>query len=145
MNKTGRNLGSVCVYYDNVEAAAAGGLVKGGKATYGAVTLPVPSEAEMRWIDNDQHHSVKVKLTDVVPKRLTYEWTLYFVINADGTVQAKAIKDNDLMSGYSPFEYTLLNPERNGFNLVKLSQAKSIANTHEIWFSGPAYFREVDY
>jgi hypothetical protein len=46
---------------------------------------------------------------------------------------------------FTQFLSWLLNPKRNGFNLVKLSQAKSIANTHEIWFSGPAYFREVDY
>lgn len=107
MNKTGRDLDGVCVFYGEVQAAAKGGLVKCGEATYGAVTLPVPPEAEMRWIDNDQHHSVKVKLTGAVPKRLTYEWTLYFVINADGTVQAKALKDSD-EAGYAELEKGLI-------------------------------------
>jgi YD repeat-containing protein len=95
MNKTGRDLGGVCVYYGEVEAAAKGALVKGGEATYGAITLPIPVEANMRWVENNQRHSVKVKLGGLVSKQLTDEWTIYFVINADGTVQAKAIKDND--------------------------------------------------
>ena len=49
----------------------------------------------------------KAKLTGAVPKRLTYEWTLYFVINADGTVQAKALKDSD-EAGYAELEKGLI-------------------------------------
>jgi hypothetical protein len=107
LNKTGRDLGGVCVYYGKVEAAAKGSLVKCGEATFGAVTLPVPPEAEMRWTDNGQQHSVKVKLPGAVPKRLTYEWTLYFVINRDGTVQSKALKDGD-KAGYAELEKGLI-------------------------------------
>jgi hypothetical protein len=99
VNKTGRDLVGVCVYFDEVQAADAGGLVKGGLATYGVITLPVPFEADMRWVDNGQPHAVKVKL-ERVPKPLTDEWTLYFVINKDGTVQPKALKDID-KAGYA--------------------------------------------
>ncbi len=95
VNKTGHDLDGVCVYYGTIEAAAKGGLVKGGRSTEGPVTLPLPSDAEVRWIGNGVRHAVKAKLQGAVPKRLTYHWTLYFVINEDGTVQAKAIKLGD--------------------------------------------------
>jgi hypothetical protein len=95
LNKTGRDLDVVRVYYGEVEAAGMGSMVKGGKVTEGVIALPVPSEADVRWIDSGQPHSVKIELTRVVPKRLTGDWTLYFVINQDGTVKAKALKDSD--------------------------------------------------
>jgi hypothetical protein len=128
MNKTGRDLDGVCVYYGEVKAAEAGGLVKGGEATDGLITLPVPSAADMRWIDNGQSHSVNVKLEGVVPKRLTDEWTLYLVINADGTVQAKALKYNDeagyaeLAKGLRPEgEYHLGFVNKTGHDLKDIS------------------------
>jgi hypothetical protein len=95
MNKAGHLLDAVSVYYGQTQAAAAGGMVNGGRKTDGPVTLPIPSEAEVRWIDNGEPHTVKVKLEGVVPKGLTDDWTLYFVINQDATVQVKAIKDDD--------------------------------------------------
>src|SRR5262245_60011159 len=95
VNKTGRDLSGVVVYYGNLEVGGAGRLVKGGTATEGVITLPIPSEAEVRWIEGVKAHSVKVPLRGVVPRRLTTEWTLHFVINSNGTVQAMAIKDDD--------------------------------------------------
>jgi hypothetical protein len=100
VNKTGRELMPVDVYYGNVELMGPRGLVKGATTTEGGVTLPVPPEVEVRWVDSGQSHSVKLKIEDKVRKRLTDEWTLYFVFNQDGTVQAKALKDND-EAGYA--------------------------------------------
>jgi hypothetical protein len=56
--------------------------------------LPIPSEAEVRWSDSDGQHAVKTKL-EGVPRHLSDDWTLYFVINKDATVQARAIKYDD--------------------------------------------------
>lgn len=101
INKTGRELPRVDIYYGNVEVMGTGrGLVKGGTATEGVVTLPVPPDVDVRWVDRGQSNSVKLKIEDKVRKRLTDEWTLYFVFNADGTVQARALKDTD-KAGYA--------------------------------------------
>jgi hypothetical protein len=100
INKTGRELSHVDVYYGNVELMGPRGLVKSASTTEGVITLPVPPEVEVRWVDNGQPHSVKLKTEDAVRKRLTFDWTLYFVFNQDGTVQAKALKDTD-EAGYA--------------------------------------------
>jgi hypothetical protein len=128
VNKTGRDLSGVFVYYGNLEAGRAGRLVKGGTATEGIITLPVPSDAELRWVDGQKTNSVKVSLQGAVPKRLTSDWTLYFVINADGTVQAKAIKGDDsaayheIMKGLRPdgeYQFGLVN--RTGRDVKEIS------------------------
>lgn len=95
VNKTGRLLDAVAVDYGDIETAAAGLLVKGGKKTYGPIETPIPSEVKVHWIDNGEPHAVVVKLEGLLPKRLTDEWTLYFVINSNTTVQAKTIKITD--------------------------------------------------
>jgi len=51
VNRTPHNFDGVAVYFDGKMAAEAGHLVKGGLASYGYVTLPIPAEAEVRWDD----------------------------------------------------------------------------------------------
>jgi hypothetical protein len=94
VNRTGRDLDGVCVYYSDTKVAQKGWLVKDGNATEGWIPLPIPSEAEVRWDDNT-HHAVKVKLEGVVATGLD-RFTLYFIIKADGSVDAKAIKLSDI-------------------------------------------------
>jgi hypothetical protein len=95
MNKTGHLLDAVSVYYGGTQAAAVGGMVKCGMATDGPLTLPIPSEVEVRWIDASEPHVVKVKIGGVLLKRLTDDWTLYFIISSNATVQAKAVRIDD--------------------------------------------------
>lgn len=38
----------------------------------------------------------------------------------------------------------LLNPTKNNFRLIKLSEITTLPRNNEIWFSGPAYFRTID-
>lgn len=129
MNKTGHDLSGVCVYFGSVEAAAKGGLVVGGCGIFGPVTVPIPAEAEMRWIDGDKSYAVKAKLEGVVPKGFSDDGTIYFVINKDDSVLVKAIKmrgDDDafreLTKGLRPEgEYDLGFVNKTGRNLEAVS------------------------
>jgi hypothetical protein len=95
VNKTGHDLDGVCTYYGDTKVAEKGWLVKGGNATEGWVPVPIAPEAEVRWEENSAHHAVKVKLEGVVPPGLD-RFTIYFIINADGSVDTKAIKLSDI-------------------------------------------------
>ncbi len=95
VNKTGHDLVAVSANYGKEEVAAPGRLVRAGRATEGPVPLPIPSVAEVRWEENGIRHSVNVKLEGVVPKGFT-RGTIYFILKADGTVDAKAIKREDI-------------------------------------------------
>jgi len=95
MNYAGQRLDNVAVYYGNTEVAAKGALVKSGRATYGSVTIPIPSEAEVRWDEGGKHYAVKAKLEGVVPKSFGDDGTIYFVINTNGTVDVKPIRFGD--------------------------------------------------
>jgi hypothetical protein len=95
MNYTGHRLDDVDIYYGDARVATAGSLVKGGRATWGSVTVPIPSEAEVRWGEGDKHYAVKAKLEGVVPKGFGDDGTIYFIINTNGTVDVKPIKFGD--------------------------------------------------
>jgi hypothetical protein len=95
VNKTGRDLTMLRLSYDGADVAVAAILVKGGRSTDGMITLPVPPEVEIQWIDGEKHHSEKLKIEDAVRKQIGSDWTLYFVFNQNGTVQAKAIRYGD--------------------------------------------------
>jgi hypothetical protein len=95
MNYTGQRLDDVAIYYGNTEVASGGALVKGGRATYGSVTTPIPSEAEVRWDEGDKHYAVKAKLEGVIPKSFSDDDIIYFIINTNGTVDVKPIKFGD--------------------------------------------------
>src|SRR5882724_9879473 len=62
LNKTGHRLDGVGLYYGDKETAAKGVLVSGGRATYGSLTIAIPSEAEVRWVENGEQHATKAKL-----------------------------------------------------------------------------------
>src|SRR4051812_33914337 len=93
LNKTGHPLDNVSVYSNGKLWGSPGRMVVGGKATEGVITAPIPSEAEVRIVDHGQHKSVKVSIKNV-PRRFQ-DGTIYFVFNRDGTVEAKALKDDD--------------------------------------------------
>lgn len=95
VNKTGRDLNGVAVYYDGQMTAAAGSLVKGGKATCGPFSLSIPIEVEVRWIDQGVSYVPKVKLRDVVSPGFT-KGTIYFIIGKDGIVAVKTARKGDI-------------------------------------------------
>ena len=100
LNKTGHDLDEVSVYYTNNTVWVLGTpLVTGGESTEGWIPLPIPAEAEVRIVDKGVHKTVKVSLKDV-PKKGFRDGTIYFVFNADGTVQVKPLKEND-EAGYN--------------------------------------------
>ena len=94
-NKTGADFYSVDIYYGASKVSQVGILHTGDYATFGAETRPIPSEVEVRWKErkSGQRHSVKVKRRGIVPER--FEGTVYFVFNADGTVDMKLVEDGD--------------------------------------------------
>ena len=59
-----------------------------------ALTLPFPSDAEVRWTENGAPHAVKAKLEGRVPKGYD-AGTIFFVIKSDDTVEVKPIKWSD--------------------------------------------------
>jgi hypothetical protein len=95
VNKTGHDLDGVCAFYGVTKVAQPSWLGKDDNATEGLIPVPIPSEAEVQWDENGTHHAVKVKLEGVVPPGLD-RFTLYFIIKADGSVDAKAIKLSDI-------------------------------------------------
>jgi hypothetical protein len=123
VNRTHRDLYGVAVYFNGRKAAEKGYTVKGGLASVGFVFLPIPEEAEVRWIDeaknsspkpqiakNDyspeavarlrqwvehgEHHSPKVKLTGIVPEDPAH-MNIYFIIEEDGSVTVKCVRFDD--------------------------------------------------
>ncbi len=79
------------------------------------MTGPIPYEAEVRIIDHGEHRSVIVSLKD---KPISLEdVTVYFVINVDGTVQAKALKDDD-HAGYAELSKGVRPEEEYRFGFV---------------------------
>jgi hypothetical protein len=98
VNKTGHPLDEVSVYSGNKLLGFPVPMVVGGEATQGAITAPIPESAEVRLVENGQKKSVTVNIKDV-PKGFR-NGTIYFVLNSDGTVAAKALKDDD-MAGYA--------------------------------------------
>ncbi len=95
LNKTGRELNFVSVYYHGNEVGSAGLLVKGGRKTFGFVTIPIPDEAEVKWDDAGQSHSVSKKLQGVIPRNFGNGGYLYFIFNENGTVDVKSFEEGD--------------------------------------------------
>ncbi len=94
INKTGHDLDEVSAYSSNRLWVLPTMLVAGGEATEGPMLLPVPQEAEVHVVDHGVHKAVVVSLKDV-PKKGFEDGTIYFVINTNGTVDAKPIKFDD--------------------------------------------------
>jgi hypothetical protein len=94
VNRTPRDLDGVDVYFGDKMAAEKGPLVKGGLASYGYVTLPIPEEAQVRWIDQGVRHEPKVKLTGLVPSH-PFDVNIYFIIEDDGSVTVKTVSCDD--------------------------------------------------
>ena len=94
VNRTPRDFEGVAVYFDNKLAADKGSLVKGGCASFGYVTLPIPAEAEVRWIDQGAKHAPRVKLEGRVPAN-PIEMNIYFIIENDESVTVAAVGQSD--------------------------------------------------
>ena len=95
VNKTGQYLDRVVVYFGDKRAAFPGKLVVGGKATEGFIPLQVPPEAEVRWIKNNESHSTKVNLDQIVPKSFT-DGIIYFIFNGDDSITVKTATYTDI-------------------------------------------------
>lgn len=95
INKTGRDLKGVSVYYGEQKAGFAGDIEVRVRVNYSApLTLPIPLEAEVRWKENNVDHAIKAKLEGIVPKGYS-EGTIFFVIRNDDTLEIKPIKWGD--------------------------------------------------
>ena len=131
LNKTGHDLDEVSIYYTNNTVWVLGTpLVTGGESTEGWIPLPIPAEAEVRIVDKGVHKTVKVSLKDV-PKKGFRDGTIYFVINADGTVQVKPLKENDeaghdaLVKGLRPegeYRFAFVNKTSRDIEDVSVNQ-----------------------
>ena len=95
VNRTPRDLKGVEVYFDGKMAAQKGPLVKGGCASYSYVSLTIPAEAEVRWIDQDVKHAPMVKLGGRVPDN-PVKSNIYFIIENDGSVTVATVREDDL-------------------------------------------------
>ncbi|MBN1867986.1 hypothetical protein JW916_11920 [Candidatus Sumerlaeota bacterium] len=94
MNKTGRDLYEVQACFADRVVASKIQLPKRGKSTEGPETLPIPSEAKAWWWEDGQRRSATVRIEDVPAK--SFDGTLYFVFNPNGTVDAKPILSGDI-------------------------------------------------
>jgi hypothetical protein len=127
LNKSGRDLDDVGVYFDGKPAARPGMLVKTGEASEGPVTLPVPPQATVQWTDDKVKHTAVAEIKDV-PSSMTSEWILYFVIGKDSTLEAKAVRWDDaaarakIAEGLRPAgEYMLGFVNKTGHDLRELA------------------------
>jgi hypothetical protein len=98
LNKTGRSLDEVGVYSNGKSWGFPALMVVGGEKTAGGITDPIPSEAEVRITEQGQQKTIKVSMKGV-PSNFK-DGTIYFVLNRDGTVVARAIRDDD-EAGYA--------------------------------------------
>jgi hypothetical protein len=97
VNRTYRNLSGVGVFYGKRMAAFKGPLVKGGRAGYGFVSLPVPEQAQVEWTEVGKPRSVTVKLDGIVPSHPVGMY-VFFIIERDGSVTVQVCKNEDLVA-----------------------------------------------
>jgi hypothetical protein len=93
VNKTGHYVDEVSLYSSNTQWGFPTPMVVGGVTTQGAITTPIPAEAEVRITDHGEHKSIMVSIKDV--PRHFQDGTIYFVFNRDGSVQARTLKEDD--------------------------------------------------
>ena len=146
LNKTGQEFdGLVDVYYGPMQVAGAGALGKGGEATFGPVMELIPSQVEVRWGQNGQRRSARVKPEGAVPER--FAGTVYFVFNADETVDMKLIANGDdkaydeLMKGLRPegeYKIGVANKTEHDLGAVSI-----FYGSQEVGFVGNVPAREV--
>jgi hypothetical protein len=100
VNKTGYELQAVSVYYGEQKVGASDYVLAKSQAnfTYSApLTTACPAEAELRWTESGAPHVVKVKL-EVVPRG--FEGRIFFVFEADGTIEIRPVKTGDDKSAF---------------------------------------------
>lgn len=126
LNKTGHPLDEVSVYSDGKLWGLPTPLVVGSDATEDGLTMPIPTNAEVRIIEHGEHKSVMVSIKNV--PRNFQQGTIYFVFNRDGSVQAKALEENDgagyaeLIKGLRPAgEYRFGFVNRTGHDIESVS------------------------
>jgi hypothetical protein len=91
LNKSGHDLDDIGAFYDDKPWGISKFLVRGGVFTMDGLTEPIPPEVELRLVENGKHRTVKLNLKDI-PKWVTNDGEVMFVINADQTVDVKAFK-----------------------------------------------------
>lgn len=97
VNKTGRELQGVSVYYGDQKAGTGNDIPARAHANFSysdALTTPCPAEAELRWVENGIPHIVKVKLEGTVPKGYA-AGTIFFILKSEEIIEVKPIKWSD--------------------------------------------------
>lgn len=93
-NRTHHTLEDVWVYYGVKIAAAPGHIVPGGRKTYAIVTLPMPEEATVTWVEESVKHAPKVNPLGTVPL-CPIDLHVWFIINDDASVEVAVVRDGD--------------------------------------------------
>ena len=98
VNKTESDKENASVFYGNREAGRAKILPilpARGRLNYSEpLTLPIPSQARVRWTEDNTSHTVNVKLEGVVPKGFV-KGTVYFVFTNSDTIEVTPVKWGD--------------------------------------------------
>jgi hypothetical protein len=93
VNKTGRDLEAVSLYYGEGRAGGVKEILARVRVDYsGPLLPPIPSEAEVRWKEGGVPHAVKASLEGVPDG---FEGVIYFLIRADGIVEVRPIRNGD--------------------------------------------------
>ena len=126
LNKTGKHIIRASIYSGEKAWGMPTSVVVGGEATQGLITDPIPDSVEFKMLIDREEKTATVSLNGV-PKYLR-NGTIYFVVNDDGSVQAKALKIGDmrgykeLIKGLRPnWEYRFAFVNRTGNDLHAVS------------------------
>jgi hypothetical protein len=94
VNRTGRDLQGVGVYYGQQKTASVVEIPSRAQANFNysdALTNARPAEAELRWMEDSAPHAITVKLEGVVKG---FEGIIFLVILPDRTVEVHALRNN---------------------------------------------------
>jgi hypothetical protein len=101
-NRTKEDLQGVAVFYGKQMITCPNFLVKSGRAGEGIITTPPPEEAIVCWTIKGVNHAPKVKLSGIVSP-VPQHVNIWFVIEEDGSVTVKEIRDDDLDADLKAF------------------------------------------
>jgi hypothetical protein len=97
--ETGHNLNEIGAFYDDQQVGFKKELRERAKVGHSEpIELPIPDEAEVRWEQDGIHHSVKAKLSGLVPKDFS-EGMIDFIIKENSSVEVRTSKWRDTARG----------------------------------------------